>query len=307
MELHQLRYFVAVAETLNFTRAAEQCGVSQPSLTKAIKKLEDEFGGPLFRREGRRTHLTELGRAILPRLEQALALTEFAQKDALDFQNLRNSTLTLGCMCTIAPESLMSLIDFFQREAPELKLCLREGSGQKVVDMLQDGEIDIALAALPAYADDLSATPLFTEKYVITFPQGHQFAQLDEVPLQALDGERYLERINCEYLTFLEAAGFKDDGSVDSRFKSEHESWIQAMVIAGLGCAVMPQSLASHPQLHKRPLVDPDIERTISVITKRGRRHTPVVDLFVRLCRSIDWSDFGKPHQNKNAVAPQTA
>lgn len=307
MELHQLRYFVAVAETLNFTRAAEQCGVSQPSLTKAIKKLEDEFGGPLFRREGRRTHLTELGRAILPRLEQALALTEFAQKDALDFQNLRNSTLTLGCMCTIAPESLMSLIDFFQREAPELKLCLREGSGQRVVDMLQDGEIDIALAALPAYADDLSATPLFTEKYVITFPQGHQFAQLDEVPLQALDGERYLERINCEYLTFLEAAGFKDDGSVDSRFKSEHESWIQAMVIAGLGCAVMPQSLASHPQLHKRPLVDPDIERTISVITKRGRRHTPVVDLFVRLCRSIDWSDFGKPHQNKNAVAPQTA
>jgi LysR family hydrogen peroxide-inducible transcriptional activator len=172
MELHQLRYFVAVAETLNFTRAAEQCGVSQPSLTKAIKKLEDEFGGPLFRREGRRTHLTELGRAILPRLEQALALTEFAQKDALDFQNLRNSTLTIGCMCTIAPESLMSLIDFFQREAPELKLCLREGSGQKVVDMLQDGEIDIALAALPAYAGRLIRHASVHREICDHFPAG---------------------------------------------------------------------------------------------------------------------------------------
>ncbi|MEO0912383.1 MAG: LysR family transcriptional regulator, partial [Pseudomonadota bacterium] len=81
MELHQLRYFLAVAETLNFTRAAEECGVSQPSLTRAIQKLEAEMGGPLFRREGRRTHLTELGRTVFPRFQQAVSLTELARTE----------------------------------------------------------------------------------------------------------------------------------------------------------------------------------------------------------------------------------
>ncbi|MFK7943544.1 MAG: LysR family transcriptional regulator [Paracoccaceae bacterium] len=93
MEIHQMRYFVAMSEHLNFTHAAETCNVSQPALTRAIQKLEDELGGPLFRREGRRTHLTELGRMVRPRFEQALSLTDLARDEALDFSQTVNAKL----------------------------------------------------------------------------------------------------------------------------------------------------------------------------------------------------------------------
>ena len=293
MEIQQLRYFVALVEHLNFTRAAETCNVSQPALTRGIRALEDELGGPLFRREGRHTHLTELGRMVRPRLEQALSLTEAARSEALDFSEMVNAKLTLGCMCTIAPSSIMSLIEFFSRQTPQLNLSLREAAGAKLVDLLVDGEIDVALVALPNYPESLRANPLFAEDYVITFPSGHRFESHETVRVEDLRGEHYLKRINCEYLDCFEAEGFEYHYATDHRFQSEHESWVQAMVMAGLGCAIMPESLASQPGLKQRPLVDPKISRTISVVTRRGRKHTAVVDLFVKLCARMEWKKQG--------------
>lgn len=290
MEIQQIRYFVETARCMNFTRAAETCNVSQPALTRAIKKLEDEMGGPLFRREGRRTHLTELGRMVRPRLEQALELTQVAREEALDFSNMVNAKLDLGVMCTIAPSSIISLIEFFSQQAPQLKLVLHEKSGRILTQQLLDGEIDVALLALPQVSEDLITVPLFSEPYVITFPRGHRFEHMEAVPLNELEGERYLNRVNCEYLDVFQAEGREFTYEVDERFRSEHESWIQAMVIAGLGCAVMPRSLSSRPELQSRLLVDPVVERQISVVTRRGRLHTPVVSFFVDLCKKMEWS-----------------
>lgn len=302
MEMHQIRYFLAVAEALNFTRAAETCIVTQPALTRAIRKLEEELGGPLFRREGRHTHLTELGRVVRPRFEQALSLTVLARDEALDFSRMVNARLDLGCMCTIAPSSVISLIEFFSRRAPQLTLILHEASGSQLAERLLAGELDVAITALPTFPEELQALPLFEEAYVIAFPRGHRFGQMAEVPLGALAGERYLERLNCEYLDMFEAAGLTFDVETDERFKSQHESWIQAMVIAGLGCAIMPESLALHPELQSRPLVEPVITRTISVVTRRGRRHTPIVAFFIGLCKRMEWG--AKPTRNA-ATAPQ--
>lgn len=289
MELQQIRYFLAVARRLNFRQAAEDCGVAQPSLTRGIKNLEEELGGPLLRREGRRSHLTELGKMMLPRLEQAFALTEIAKSEAADFSTMVNQSLHLGCMCTIAPRSIMSLIEFFSREAPMLTLKLSEASGRALRDRLLDGELDVAILALPRYDDQFDVTPLFTEDYVITFPKHHRFRELDEVRVDDLRGERYLRRLNCEYMDMFTETGAVYHYETDHRLQSEHETWVQAMVIAGLGCAIMPRSLAAHPELHSRPLIDPAVQRTISMVTIRGRRHTPIVDFFVKLCRRIRW------------------
>lgn len=289
MEIQQIKYFLETARCMNFTRAAEACNVSQPALTRAIKKLENEMGGPLFRREGRRTHLTELGRMVHPRLEQALKLTEVAREEALDFTNMVNAKLDLGIMCTIAPSSIISLIEFLSRQAPQLKLVLHEHPGTVLTRQLLNGEIDVGLLALPRMLDELNATPLFSEPYVIGFPNGHRFGDMEEVPLRELQGERYLNRINCEYLDVFEAAGHSFVCELDERFETEHENWIEAMVIAGLGCAILPQSLATNPELKSRPLVDPRIERQISVVTRRGRRHTPMVAFFVDLCKRMEW------------------
>jgi len=287
--MHQIRYFVATADCLNFTHAAESCNVSQPALTRAIKKLEMELGGPLFRREGRRTHLTELGRMVRPRLEQALSLTDLARDEALDFSKMVNAELNLGVMCTIAPSSVISLIEFFAQRAPQLMLVLHEASGKRLTERLLEGKLDVALLALPDVHGDLQASALFSEPFVVVTPKDHRFNDLDAVPVNELAGERYLKRMNCEYLDILQAEGRQFPVKVDPRFQSEHESWVQAMVIAGLGCSIMPQSLSISPELRSRPLVNPEISRTISVVTRRGRRHTPVVEFFVNLCKRMDW------------------
>ena len=124
MEMHQVRYFLAVCETLNFTRAAERCHVSQPALTRAVKKLEEELGGPLFRRERNHTHLTDLGRMMKPHLEQSLASTMTALATAQDFQSLEKAPLNLGVMCTIGPSRLIGLMSKIRRDLPGIELTL---------------------------------------------------------------------------------------------------------------------------------------------------------------------------------------
>src|SRR5215204_4656939 len=118
MEMHQVRYFLAVAEELNFTRAAERCNVAQPSLTRAIKLLEGELGGPLFNRERANTHLSELGRMVKPYLEQVYEQTREAKRQALDFVKLKKTILKLGVMCTIAPDQLVDLVCAVQSRKP---------------------------------------------------------------------------------------------------------------------------------------------------------------------------------------------
>lgn len=284
-----MRYFLALADTLNFTRAAERCGVSQPSLTRAIKALETELGAQLVRRERGRTHLTELGRMIRPRFEQALSLTELARSEAVDFSTMTTASLTLGVMCTIGPARLISLIDHLATRLPQLELKLRSSNGRALLDLLLAGDIDVALVGLPDYPDEVAVHELYKEPYMIAIPPKHRFARMREVPLAELEGERYLERLNCEYLDFFHEVSAEFDCPMDVRFESEHEDWIQAMIIAGLGCAVMPGYMSIYPELEKRRLVEPEIWRTIGVATVRGRPNVPVVGLFTELCREMDW------------------
>src|SRR4051812_7712175 len=110
MEMHQVRYFLALCAELNFTRAAERCNVAQPSLTRAIKQLEDELGGALFHRERANPPLSELGRTLKPYLEQVYARAEDAKREARAFAGLKRTPLRLGLMCTIAPGQLLDLV-----------------------------------------------------------------------------------------------------------------------------------------------------------------------------------------------------
>ena len=289
MKLHQLQYFVAMAETRNFSRAAEKCGISQPSLTRAIKKLEQELGGDLFHREGNRTQLTELGRTVRSHFEQALASTELARNEALDLLNVMTAQLRLGVMCTIGPSQLIGLIAHLNANVPQLDLRIRGGAGHDVVQWLLEDEVDVALIGLPKYPDELSSQPLYRERYVVGFPSGHRFEDMKEVPYADLIGERYLERLNCEYLDHLREVVPNAAIPLDVRYRSEHEDWIQAMILAGMGCACLPEYMSLFPNLLMRPLTEPEIWRTISLINVRGRPHSLAIDVFVRLCKSKKW------------------
>ena len=296
MEMHQVRYFLAVSETLNFTRAAERCNVAQPSLTRAVQKLEEELGGQLFRRERNRTHLTDLGRLMYPHLQALYDASVAARAEAEDFHRLKRATLNLGVMCTIGPARL---VDFFTRlrlEIPSLDLRLHEAKGQRLVEMMMEGEMDIALLGLPAYPERMNVETLYNERYLICFPKGHRFEGMPTVPLRELDREDYLERVNCEFMDHFHELEMDQPFEVNLRYSSEREDWIQAMVLAGLGCSVMPEYLPSLPGISRRVLIEPEICRTISLVTVAGRRFSPLVSAFLNLARHYAWEP-GRPAQ----------
>jgi DNA-binding transcriptional LysR family regulator len=289
MEMHQVRYFLAVCETLNFTRAADICNVAQPSLTRAIKKLEDELGGELFRRERNQTHMTDLGRLMKPHLEQVYGSSEAARVEAKEFRKLEKAPLKLGIMCTIGPARLLGFLTRLHSEIPTIDLSVREAPGKAIVEEVLAGDLDIAVVGMPGYPDRFDVRPLYTERYVVTFPKGHRFEGMTAVPLRELDGEPYLSRSHCEFPDQFAALGVPKPYKLDVKYRSEREDWIQAMILTGLGCAIMPEFLPTLPGIASRVLVEPEISRTVSLVTVAGRRFSPAVQSVVRLIRNQKW------------------
>ncbi|MGL4238209.1 LysR family transcriptional regulator [Tabrizicola sp.] len=294
MDMNQIRYFVALAETLSFTKAAEKCDVTQPTMSRGIKLLEQRLGGQLLRRERGRTHLTELGHNVLRGFQTILVQLDAVQAEAEKLSTPTRATLKLGIMCTIGPGMLIPIISHLATRAPQLNIELLEAPVTKIIDMLSEGHLDVALVGAPKYPEILSITPLYDERYVVAFPRGHRFEKMDAVPVTELNGEPYLERLNCEYVLHYNESEGPFEISPDVRYKSEHEDWIQAMILAGMGCACMPEYMALFPELMRRPLTSPEINRTISLATVRGRRHTPAIGLFVRLSMEF--------HRNRRAI-----
>src|ERR671933_236265 len=132
MEIHEIRYFLAVCRTLNFTRAAEQCNVTQPALTRAIQKLEGELGGLLFSRERGNTHLTDLGRLVQPHLEEVMARTRAAKEQATRFLRLESAQLRVGVMCTIGPLRFVGFLNRFRADCPDVELMLTEAVPERL-------------------------------------------------------------------------------------------------------------------------------------------------------------------------------
>lgn len=290
MELHQVRYYLSLCDTLNFTRAAELCNVTQPALTRAIQKLEDELGGPLFCRERNNTHLTDLGRLMRPYLETVFSASEDARARAAELARLEDAPLTVGIMCTIGPARLVGLLNRLNAEFPTLQVSLREGRADKLVAELEGGALDLAIVAHPTWSERLTPRPLYSERYVIAFRDGHRFGQMNAVPFDALDGEDYVQRVNCEFPEHFSALGLEDTTRCTVRYRSEREDWVQAMILAGLGCAVMPEYLPVMPGIATRLIVAPEVTRTVSLVTVAGRRFSPAVQAFVRTVQHHDWS-----------------
>ena len=291
MEMHQMRYFLAVCETLNFTRAAERCNVSQPALTRAIKKLEEELGGPLFRRERNLTHLTELGRMMKPHFEQSLAGAMVAQATAQDFQSMEKAPLNLGVMCTIGPSRLIGLMTKIRLNLPGIELILHDVVPDEMVERLLAGSLDVALFGIPeGLPERFDRRPLYRERYVVAFPPGHRFEKKNVVRLRDMDNESYLERLNCEYADHIQGLLKESKVSLDIRYASEREDWIQSMILSGMGSAFMPEHLSMHPDLPMRLVAEPQITRQIELVTVAGRRFSPAVEAFVHLVETHDWS-----------------
>ena len=290
MEMHQVRYFLAVADSLNFTRAAELCHVSQPALTRAIQQLEQELGGLLLRRERRLTHLTDFGRLIEPHLRRLSADAEAAKTTARKFLNLQQAQIRLGIMCTVGPARFVGFLAGFHAANPGCEMTLVEGIPPRISQMLLQGELDLAVMAQPdPFNERLDALSLYRERFCIAFPIGHRLEQQNRIRIVEIAGETYLRRINCEYRDYLVDRLREHGLATRVGFQSEREDWIQMMVAAGFGVCFLPEFSPTIPGVLTQPVTDPEVVRDVSLVSMSGRRFSPAVLAFIRAIRAHDW------------------
>lgn len=290
MKLYQIRYFLALSETLNFARAAERCAVSQPSLTRAVQKLEYELGGLLIRRERRLTHLTQLGQQVRPMLEEVLAHAESTKTAAHRFLKAEEKPLRLGIMPSVGLLWLAPFLTRFGVAHPEVELAFVEGEAARLQELLLEGSLDAAVVApLGSAHKRLRHYRLYRENVVVIFPLGHRFAGQENVRLADLRGESLLLRANCEKRALLLESCRHQGFEPKIVYRSEREDWIQLMVAAGCGVAVMPENLHLGHGTLARPLIEPALDREVSLISVAGRPHAAHVQHLIRAARAHKW------------------
>lgn len=287
MEMNQLRYMVAVARTGNFSRAAEQCNVAQPSLSQQIQKLEDELGERLFERMKRQTKLTTAGEAFFRRAVAILEEAELAIREASEAKSLVSGTCTIGVLPTIAPYLLPKMIARFVRKFPGVQLVVQEETTAQLLKQLLAYEIDFAFASHPIQDDRFEIQEVFSDELLLTLPPNHPLARKRTVPAAALKGERFIV-MREEHCLGDQVLGFCAQREVKPTisFRSAQLETIQALVSAGLGLSLIPAMAArikrANP-LQYRSIQGRRPERKIIAIWPRQRPLGRAAQAFLEL------------------------
>lgn len=290
MERYQIRYFLAVADTLNFTRASERSFVSQPALTKAIQRLEETIGGRLFDRAKNAVQLTELGRAMLPNFRQIYESANHAREEARRLTREQKEVVRVGVMCTIDFHQVLPGFVESQEGTSEVTLSFREGNLEGLTDALDLGEVDVGIMCSPyEIPKRFRATPLFREDYVLAIGDDHRFHGREEIEMAELDCERYCERVMCEFSVYIERLLRARGVGLEVVQKSSREDWIQALVRANFGVAFMPVSIAKAAGLAYVRTADVPIVREVSVLVQAERPTTKAQQAVIDSLAAHDW------------------
>lgn len=291
MDFNQVRYFLALADSLNFTRAAEHCYVSQPALTQAIKRLETELGGELIHRDGRYTELTELGKSLRSHFEQIDRTRHIVRKTAKAVITGEISELNIGIMCTIGPRIISGLLDTFYMDHPKVSIVLHDVTTESIEDLLLSGVIDGAFYA--SHQDrlhpKLKYIELFKENMVITFHTGHRFSKLNEVDFLEIGKENYVDRLHCEFRD--EFFNLLNENNLDIKvvFRCQREDWIQNLVCDGVGVSIIPQYSLLRSELDYRHVTAPSLTRDVKFVTVDHSKHKPAIKHFIEHAKNFNW------------------
>jgi len=250
MELHQLRYFVAAAETLSVTRAAERCGVAQPSLSQQVGRLERSLETKLFDRLGRGIALTDAGKALLPRARRILAEVRDTQA------NLRReavegaggaATIAIGAIPTMAPYLLPPAIKALRAKHPECEPSIRESYTENLVELLMENQLDCAIMSTPVDDDRLEVRALGSEELVVALPVSHSFSKAGHIAWGELRTEPVvtLDEMHC---LGRQIQGFCSVRSSATRVvcRTTQLATIFELVALGLGVSIVPEMAAAH-------------------------------------------------------------
>lgn len=290
MELYQIRYFLAVAETLNFTRASERCFVSQPALTKAVQRLEETIGGRLLDRTKNSVQLTELGRAMLPDLRHIYDSANRAREQARRLTSERRERVRIGVMCTIDFHQVLPGFIESQQGRDEIELSFREGNLEALSDALDQGEVDLGIMCSPYEMPKRFRTlPLFREDYVVAIGDDHRFNGRPGIEMAELNRERYCERVECEFSSYIEHLLRDRHVALEVVQRAAREDWIQAFVRANFGVAFMPLSIAAAAQLAYVRTADVPIVREVGVMLQSERPVSAAQQAVIDSLAAHDW------------------
>jgi LysR family hydrogen peroxide-inducible transcriptional activator len=241
MELHQLRYFTAVARLRNFSRAADRCHVSQPSLSQQIMKLEEELGERLLERTKRKVELTPAGELFLEHAVRVADEIELARNAVRDVRTLVRGRVILGALPTIAPYYLPTRLRAFCDRFPGIEVVVNEDTTAQLVQAVLDKEIDLALVSLPVNGRSLLMEKLFDEELLVVMPADHRLAAKPRISLRDMKDERFIlmHESHClsgQALRFCHGQGM----APNVNFRSAQIETILAFVGSGHGVSIIP-------------------------------------------------------------------
>ena len=296
MEMQQIRYFLALAQTLNFTRAAEECNVTQPALTRAIQSLEGELGGELIRRERQQSHLTELGRRMLPLLQQCYDASVSAKSLAKAVKTSTVAPLSIAVSNSVDLYLLSPIIAELFRAYPGMRLKLKRGSPQEIVEILKRGDAELAVAgSLGEGWDRLDAWPIFNENIELVLHAEHPLAceNAGEITVAQLAGNQVLNRQQSEFSDAL-ARSLRSKGiELEAGHEVESDHDLVALAAAKAGLGFLPKTARAVAGICKLPVKDLDVTRTVCVYAVAGRMRSAIAGAMLNMLRAADWTKKG--------------
>ncbi len=273
MDVRQLRYFCAVARAGSFTRAAEQLGIAQPSLSQQIRALERRVGTPLFERLGRSIRLTVSGEALRLRALNILQQVAEAESSMAELREGVRGRLRIGVIPTILPYLIAPRVGEFQKRCPEVELQFTENTTPRLIEQLQSGDLDLAVSGLPVRNPDIVCSELGREPLFLAVAQNHPLARQREVDLHELRDERLLllKEGHCLRDDVLMSCG-RTKAGLSAVFETDQLASIFQLVRSGFGLTVVPAMAASHSAGCKLVALRGNSFRRIGYL--RARRHS---------------------------------
>jgi LysR family transcriptional regulator, hydrogen peroxide-inducible genes activator len=294
MTLTELKYIVAVARARHFGHAAEACFVAQPTLSVAIKKLEDELGVTLFERGGSEVSVTPIGAQIVAQAERVLEQTAAIKELAKQNKDPLAGPLRLGVIYTIAPYLLPPLVKLMIDKVPQMPLVLQENFTTKLIEQLRQGELDAAIMALPLPEHGLLVQTLYDEPFIVAVPKQHPWAGRREIPAEDLKKETMLLLGNghCFRDQVLEVcpemARFSSGGNGMQRtFEGSSLETIRHMVASGIGLTVLPRASVKdmndpNGMISFVPFAPPAPSRRVVIAWRKSFTRRAAIDAIVR-------------------------
>ncbi len=291
MEMHQVRYFLAVAQTLNFTRAAEECNVAQPSLTRAIKLLEGELGGDLFRRERPRAMLTPLGEQIFPHLKQCYESAVSARSLATLVNKGEVGALKIAVSNTIELGQILSQVSELKKNLSDIELKILRGTGPQIVEYLKSGDAELAIAAsIGDTWDRLDRWKLFDDSFDVAFNRVHRLANQEGIHFEDLKLERFLMGSHWENYAELMLILRNNGLNADHSHEVSSDQDLIALLEANIGIGFLPRSITCPQSIVRAPVKGADLHRTVYLYGVAGRQRTTVASTLMKLLRAANWS-----------------